>query len=194
MSSLELTMRVISAEARVALHHMRTGAMTDGDWTRLSRRMPDISAVPLCLQDDDCTSFSDLRAHARRPHARHGVRLISVDDLQHLLYGTRRLVSRCEEISEIIRSLGRTAKELQVPVMAVSILNGGPEQRLGKRPVLSDLRLRSPRGQRRPRHPHPPRRRLPARHPPRVGEAHLIVAKHREGPVATVSARFPTLN
>jgi replicative DNA helicase len=60
-------MRVISAEARVALHHMRTGAMTDGDWTRLSRRMPDISAVPLCLQDDGYTASA---TYARTPPAR----------------------------------------------------------------------------------------------------------------------------
>nr|AAZ23095.1 possible DNA helicase [Streptomyces fradiae] len=140
MRSLDLTMRVMSAEARIPLHHMRSGAMTDDDWTRLSRRMPDISAAPLFLQDDDYSSFSDLRAHARRLHARHGVRLIAVDDLQHLPYGTRRLASRYEEVSEIARGLKRMAKELQIPVIAVSTLNRGAEQRPDKRLLLSDLR------------------------------------------------------
>jgi replicative DNA helicase len=187
MRSLDLTMRVMSAEARIALHHMRSGAMTDDDWMRLSRRMPDISAAPLFLQDDDYGSFSDLRAHARRLHARHGVRLIAVDDLQHLPYGTRRLASRYEEVSEIARGLKRMAKELQIPVIAVSTLNRGPEQRPDKRPLLNDLRDSGALEDNADLVILIHREDAYQRDTPRAGEADLIVAKHREGPVATVT-------
>ncbi|MYZ34407.1 MULTISPECIES: replicative DNA helicase [unclassified Streptomyces] len=187
---IEVSMRLLAAESRVALHHMRSGTMTDEDWTRLARRMPEVTKAPLFVQDAQYTSFSDLRSHCRRMHARHGLRMVALDDLQHLAYGTRRLSSRYEEISEIARCLKHLAMELEIPIVAVSTLNRGPEQRVDKRPMVADLRdsgaiednadivILLHRGD------------AYEKDSPRAGEADLIVAKHRYGPTATITTAF----
>src|SRR5262249_47463519 len=139
MSRNEITMRLLSAEARVALHHMRTGQLGEDDWTRLARRMSEVVDAPLYIDDSPNMSMMEIRAKCRRLKQRHNLRLVIIDYLQ-LMSSPRRVENRQQEVSEMSRSLKLLAKELDVPVVAVSQLNRGPEQRNDKRPLLSDLR------------------------------------------------------
>jgi len=139
MSRNEITMRLLSAEARVPLHAMRTGQMGEDDWTRLARRMSEVVDAPLFIDDSPNMSLMEIRAKCRRLKQRHNLRLVIVDYLQ-LMSSPRRVENRQQEVSEMSRSLKLLAKELDVPVIAISQLNRGPEQRNDKRPLLSDLR------------------------------------------------------
>jgi replicative DNA helicase len=141
MGRNEIAMRLLSAEARVALHHMRSGSMTDDDWTRLARRMPDVSAAPLFIDDSPNLSMMEIRAKCRRLKQRNDLRLVVIDYLQLMQSGgSRRPESRQQEVSDMSRNLKLLAKELEVPVIALSQLNRGPEQRTDKKPMVSDLR------------------------------------------------------
>ncbi|MBF9068135.1 replicative DNA helicase [Streptacidiphilus sp. NEAU-YB345] len=141
MGRNEIAMRLLSAEARVALHHMRTGAMTDEDWTRLARRMQDLNDSPLYIDDSPNLSMMEIRAKCRRLKQRNDLRLVVIDYLQLMQNGgSRRAESRQQEVSEMSRNLKLLAKELELPVIALSQLNRGPEQRTDKRPMVSDLR------------------------------------------------------
>ncbi|MEV4975326.1 replicative DNA helicase [Streptomyces scopuliridis] len=186
----DVTLRVLAAEARVAVHHMRSGTMTDEDWTRLARRMPDVAAAPLYIQDDAYATFTDLRAHCRRLRAQQDVQMIAVDALHLLSYGTRPFTSRYEEISEISRCLKLLAMELEVPIVAVSTLNRGPEQRPDKRPMVSDLRDSGALEDNADIVILLHREDAYEKDSPRAGEADLIVAKHRFGPTATITVAF----
>ncbi|WP_217208932.1 replicative DNA helicase [Streptomyces sp. AC550_RSS872] len=186
----EVGMRLLSAEARVALHHMRSGTMTDEDWTRLARRMPEVSAAPIYIQDGAYSNIHDLRAHCRYLHSRKGVHLIVVDAVHLLTYGTRPLGSRYEEISEIARCLKLLAKELQIPIVAISTLNRGPEQRTDKKPMLNDLRDSGALEDNADLVILLHREDAYEKDSPRAGEADLIVAKHRHGPTATITVAF----
>jgi replicative DNA helicase len=139
MSRNEITMRLLSAEARVPLHAMRTGQMGEDDWTRLARRMSEVVDSPLFIDDSPNMSLMEIRAKCRRLKQRHNLRLVIVDYLQ-LMNSPKRVENRQQEVSEMSRSLKLLAKELDVPVVAISQLNRGPEQRNDKRPLLSDLR------------------------------------------------------
>ncbi|MFF7369855.1 replicative DNA helicase [Streptomyces tricolor] len=190
LNERDITRRILSAEARVALHHMRSGTMTDEDWTRLARRMPDVSAAPLYIQDTAYATFSDLRAHCRRLYARRDIRLIVVDALHLLNYGTRQLGSRYEEISEVSRCLKLLAKELNIPIVAVSTLNRNAELRHDKKPMLSDLRDSGALEDNADVVILIHREDHYEKESPRAGEADLIVAKHRDGPTATITVAF----
>ena len=139
MGRTEITMRLLSAEARVALHHMRTGKLTDDDWTKLARRMGEVSNAPLFIDDSPNMSMMEIRAKARRLKQRHDLKLVIIDYLQ-LMQSGKRVESRQQEVSEFSRALKLLAKELEVPVIAISQLNRGPEQRTDKKPMMSDLR------------------------------------------------------
>jgi replicative DNA helicase len=139
MSRNEITMRLLSAEARVALHTMRSGTMNDDDWTRLARRMSEVAEAPLFIDDSPNMSMMEIRAKCRRLKQRHDLRFVIVDYLQ-LMSSPKKTESRQQEVSEISRALKLLAKELEVPVIAISQLNRGPEQRQDKRPQVSDLR------------------------------------------------------
>jgi replicative DNA helicase len=139
MSKTEITMRLLSAEARVPLHHMRSGSMTDDDWARLARRMGEVAEAPLYIDDSPNLTMMEIRAKARRLKQRKDLRLIVIDYLQ-LMTGNKKAESRQQEVSELSRSLKLLAKELEVPVIAMSQLNRGAEQRTDKKPMLSDLR------------------------------------------------------
>jgi replicative DNA helicase len=139
MSKTEITMRLLSAEARVPLHHMRSGSMTDDDWARLARRMGEVAEAPLYIDDSPNLTMMEIRAKARRLKQRNELRLIVIDYLQ-LMSGNKKSESRQQEVSEISRALKLLAKELEVPVIAMSQLNRGAEQRTDKKPMLSDLR------------------------------------------------------
>jgi len=139
MTKTEITMRLLSAEARVPLHHMRAGTMSDDDWARLARRMGEVADAPLFIDDSPNLTMMEIRAKARRLKQRHGLKLVVVDYLQ-LMQGNKKAESRQQEVSELSRSLKLLAKELDCPVIAMSQLNRGPEQRQDKKPMLSDLR------------------------------------------------------
>ncbi|WP_328980055.1 replicative DNA helicase [Streptomyces canus] len=190
LERLDISRRILSAEARVALHHMRAGTLTDDDWTRLARRMPDVSAAPLFIQDSTYATFTDLRAHCRRLHAQRDIQLIAVDALHLLNHGTRQLGSRYEEISEVSRCLKLLAKELQIPIVAVSTLNRAAEQRVDKKPMLNDLRDSGALEDNADVVILIHREDAYEKDTPRAGEADLIVAKHRDGPTATLTVAF----
>ncbi|GAA3669745.1 hypothetical protein GCM10022224_037400 [Nonomuraea antimicrobica] len=139
MSRNEITMRLLSAEARVALHHMRSGMMGDDDWTRLARRMSEVAEAPLFIDDSPNMSMMEIRAKCRRLKQRNDLRFVIIDYLQ-LMSSPKKTESRQNEVSEISRAIKLLAKELEVPVIAISQLNRGPEQRTDKRPMVSDLR------------------------------------------------------
>lgn len=139
MSKVEIVMRLLSAEARVPLHVLRSGQLADDDWTKLARRMGEISSAPLFIDDTPNMTLMEIRAKARRLRQRHDLKLVVVDYLQ-LMSSPRRVESRQQEVAELSRGLKLLAKEIECPVIAVSQLNRGPEQRTDKRPQLSDLR------------------------------------------------------
>ncbi len=139
MSRNEIVMRLLSAEAQVPLQHMRSGNMTEGDWSKLASKMGTVSDAPLFIDDSPNMNLMEIRAKCRRLKQRHDLRLVVVDYLQ-LMSSGKRVESRQQEVSEFSRSLKLLAKELEVPVIAISQLNRGPEQRQDKRPMLADLR------------------------------------------------------
>lgn len=139
MSRNEITMRLLSAEAKVPLHHMRNGKMTDEDWARLARKMGEVSEAPLFIDDSPNLTMMEIRAKARRLKQRHDLKLIVIDYLQLMTSG-KKVESRQLEVSEFSRSIKLLAKELELPVIAICQLNRGSEQRSDKRPMASDLR------------------------------------------------------
>ncbi|GAS96630.1 replicative DNA helicase [Mycolicibacterium canariasense] len=139
MSKSEIVMRLLSAEANIKLGDMRSGRMNDDDWTRLARRMSEISEAPLYIDDSPNLTMMEIRAKARRLKKKADLQLIVVDYMQLMTSG-KKYESRQQEVSDFSRSLKLMAKELDVPVVAISQLNRGPEQRTDKRPQVSDLR------------------------------------------------------
>lgn len=189
MGRNEIVMRLLSAEARVPLHTMRSGLMTDDDWTRLARRMGEVANAPLFIDDSPNMSMMEIRAKARRLKQQHDLKLIVVDYLQ-LMSASGRVESRQQEVSEMSRSLKLLAKELEVPVVALSQLNRGPEQRTDKRPQVSDLRESGSIEQDADMVILLYREDVHDKESPRAGEADIIVAKHRNGPTADVTVAF----
>jgi replicative DNA helicase len=189
MGRNEIIMRLLSAEAQVPLHHMRSGTMSDSDWTRLAARMGVVSEAPLYIDDSPNMTLTEIRAKCRRLKQRHNLRMVVVDYLQLMTSG-KRVESRQQEVSEFSRSLKLLAKELDVPVIAISQLNRGPEQRTDKRPLLSDLRESGSLEQDADMVILLHREDAYERESPRAGEADFIIAKHRNGPTGTVGVAF----
>ncbi|MCM6777541.1 replicative DNA helicase [Nocardia sp. CDC159] len=186
MSRTEIVMRLLSAEAKIKLGDMRSGRMSDDDWTKLARRMSEISEAPLFVDDSPNMTMMEIRAKARRLKQRHDLRLVVVDYLQLMTSG-KKVESRQQEVSEFSRSLKLLAKELEVPVVAISQLNRGPEQRTDKRPMVSDLRESGSLEQDADMVILLHRPDAFERDDPRGGEADLILGKHRNGPTATIT-------
>jgi replicative DNA helicase len=189
MSRNEITMRLLSAEARVPLHAMRTGQLGEDDWTRLARRMSEVVDAPLFIDDSPNMSMVEIRSKCRRLKQRNDLKLVIVDYLQ-LMSSPRRVENRQQEVSELSRSLKLLAKELEVPVVALAQLNRGPELRSDKRPLLADLRESGSIEQDSDVVILLHREDAYEPESPRAGEADLIVAKHRNGPTATVTVAF----
>ncbi len=186
MSKSEIVMRLLSAEARIRLADMRAGRMSDDDWTRMARRMSEISEAPLFIDDSPNLTLMEIRAKARRLKQRNDLKLVILDYLQLMTSG-RKVESRQQEVSEFSRQIKLLAKELEVPVVAISQLNRGPEQRTDKRPMLSDLRESGSIEQDADMVILLHRPDAFERDDPRAGEADLILAKHRNGPTSTVT-------
>jgi replicative DNA helicase len=185
MSRSEITMRMLSAEARIGLNNIRSGQLSEEEWARLAKRMGEISAAPLFIDDSPNLSLMEIRAKARRLKQSHDLKLVVIDYLQLMTSG-KRVESRQQEVSEFSRNLKLLAKELNVPVIAISQLNRSPEQRADKRPMLSDLRESGSIEQ--------DADIVILLHrddlyegSSRSGEADLIVAKHRNGQTRTIT-------
>ena len=180
MSRSEITMRMLSAEARVALSSIRSGALSDDEWARLARRMGEISDAPLFIDDSANLSMMEIRAKARRLKQRHDLKLVVIDYLQ-LMSSGKKVENRQQEVSEFSRHLKLMAKELDIPVIAISQLNRSPEQRADKKPMLSDLRESGAIEQDADMVILLHREDLYDKQN-RSGEADLFVVKHRNGP------------
>ena len=189
MSSLEISQRLLSAEARVHLTKIRSGTVDADDWQRISRVTGVIDAAPLLIDDSATTNMRQIRAKCRAMKQREGLALVVVDYLQLMTSG-RKVESRQQEVSEFSRALKLLAKELEVPVIAVAQLNRGPELRQDKKPMLADLRESGSLEQDSDVVILIHREDIYEKESPRAGEADLIVAKHRNGATATVTVAF----
>ncbi|MDH6463532.1 replicative DNA helicase [Micromonospora sp. A200] len=186
MSKVEIVMRLLSAEARVPLHVLRSGQLSDDDWTKLARCMGEISEAPLFVDDTPSMNLMEIRAKARRLKQKHDLKMIVVDYLQ-LMTSPKRTESRQQEVADLSRGLKLLAKEVECPVIAVSQLNRGPEQRTDKRPQLSDLRESGSIEQDADVVILLHRDDYYDKESPRAGEADFIVAKHRNGPTDSIT-------
>jgi len=139
MSKEQLVLRMLCSDSRVDAHKLRTGRLQEKDWARLAKAYADLSASKVFIDDSSALSPLEMRAKCRRLRAEHGLGLVIVDYLQ-LVTGSGRAENRQQEISAISRSLKGLAKELAVPVVALSQLSRAPEARTDRRPQLSDLR------------------------------------------------------
>jgi replicative DNA helicase len=189
MARNEIVMRLMSAEAQIPLAHMRSGTMSDADWQKIARKTGSIMEAPLFIDDSPNMSMMEIRAKCRRLKQKHNLRLVIVDYLQ-LMSSGKRVESRQQEVAEFSRALKLLAKELEVPVIAISQLNRGPEQRQDKKPMMSDLRESGSLEQDADMVILLHREDAYEKESPRAGEADFIVAKHRNGPTATITVAF----
>ena len=139
MSKEQLVQRMLSSEANIELQKIRTGDLTEEDWIKLVQAATPLSQAPIFIDDTPAVSSMEIRSKARRLKLEHNLGLIVIDYLQ-LMSGRGRFESRQQEVSEISRSLKALARELNIPVVALSQLSRGPEARQDHRPMLSDLR------------------------------------------------------
>jgi replicative DNA helicase len=188
MSQAELWDRIVSAEAKVRIRDLKTPHTLQADhYDRITAALDRIDAGgPLIIDDTPTATPTHIRAKAGRIKARHGLDLIVVDYLQLMTSG-HRAENRQVEVSEFSRQLKILAKELEVPVIALSQLNRGPEQRHDKRPMLSDLRESGALEQDSDLVILIHRPDVYEDNSPRAGEADLILAKHRSGPTTTIT-------
>ncbi|MGW4805858.1 replicative DNA helicase [Kitasatospora sp. NPDC004272] len=192
MGRAEIVERLYSAEARVALHHIKAGTVKDADLERMARLTPAIMEAPLVIDDSQELTMMEIRSRARRIAQQYGgLDLVVVDYLQLMQSGgSRRAESRQQEVSDMSRQLKLMAKELECPVVALSQLNRGPEQRTDKRPMVSDLRESGAIEQDADIVILMHREDMHEKETPRAGEVELNVAKHRGGPQALITAAF----
>jgi replicative DNA helicase len=191
MSRSELINRTMSAEGRIALHHMRQqDCMNASDWESFAKAMPRVSAAPLTIDASPELTVMQIKAKCRRLKQRGGLDLVVIDYLQLLSSGLRRVENRQVEVATMSRNLKLMAKELQVPVVVLCQLNRGPEQRTDKRPVPSDLRESGSLEQDADIVILLHREDAHEKESPRAGEADFIVAKHRNGPTAIITTAF----
>jgi replicative DNA helicase len=189
MGRSEIAMRLMSAEAAVPLQAMRKGTLDRRDWASIAATRQRINEAPLYIDDSPNMTLVEIRAKCRRLKQRAGLKMVVIDYLQLMTSG-KRVESRQQEVSEFSRALKLLAKELQVPVVALSQLNRGPEQRADKKPALSDLRESGSLEQDADMVILLHREAAYEKENPRAGEADLIVAKHRNGPTETITVAF----
>lgn len=193
MSWMEIVQRLICAEARVDTQKIRTGRMGEAEWRRVSHAVGRLAEAPLYIDDTPSISMGEIRAKCRRLKAKHGLGLVVVDYLQ-LMTSTRRIENRVQEVSDISRNMKILAKELAVPVVAVSQLSRQPEQTGGqskpRRPRLADLRESGALEQDADVVMFVYREDYYDPQSEKKGEAEIIVEKHRNGPTDTINLAF----
>ncbi len=188
MSKEQLAQRMLSAEARIDAHRIRTGFLSDQEWRRLAEVAARLSEAPIYIDDTPNISIAEIRARSRRLKAEVNLGLIVVDYLQ-LVQLRRRVENKQQEVSEVSRSLKALARELDVPVVALSQLSRAVEQRQDRRPQLSDLRDSGAIEQDADLVAFIYREEV-YRSDADTGIAEIIIGKHRNGPVGTVKLRF----
>ena len=190
MSKEQLVTRLLCSEARVDASRLRTGHLVEGEWEKILRGAERLFDAKIFIDDTPAISVLEMRAKARRLRAEHGIGMIVVDYLQ-LMRGSGTPESRQQEISEISRSLKALAKELSVPVIALSQLNRGLESRTDKRPMMSDLRESGAIEQDADVIMFVYRDEVYKKDNPDVkGKAEIIIGKQRNGPIGTVELTF----
>ena len=191
MASEQLALRMLSSEARVDAHKLRTGFLPDNDWPKLVAAADTLSSAPIFIDETPAITVTEMRAKARRLKMEKGLELVLVDYLQ-LMRSRSNAERREQEISEISRSLKAMAKELQVPVVALSQLNRNVEARPNKRPQMADLRESGAIEQDADLIAFIYRDEVYNRSEdnPNKGIAEIIVAKQRNGPTGTVKLAF----
>ncbi|MDK7750373.1 replicative DNA helicase [Brevibacterium sp. UMB10442] len=191
MGRLELTTRLLSAESGIPLQKLRQGKLDDerGDWTTLANTMGKINDAPLFIDDSPNMALTEIRAKCRRLKQQHDLKMVVIDYLQLMTSG-KRVESRQQEVSEFSRSLKLLAKELEVPVIALSQLNRSSEQRNDKRPMVSDLRESGSIEQDADMVLLIHREDMYDKESPHAGEAIIMVAKHRNGPTGEITVAF----
>ncbi|WP_062077215.1 replicative DNA helicase [Demequina globuliformis] len=188
MSREEITKRMLSAEASVKLSKLTKGPMGPNDWERLAQTAARLAKAPLFIDDSPNMTLMEIRAKCRRLKQQHNLGLVVLDYLQ-LMSSGRKVESRQQEVSEFSRALKLLAKEIEVPVIAISQLNRGSEQRTEKKPMLSDMRESGAIEQDADIVILLHREDVYDRDN-RPGEADFIVAKHRAGPTDTIAVAF----
>ncbi|MDH3532083.1 MAG: replicative DNA helicase [Gammaproteobacteria bacterium] len=189
MPSQQLAFRMISSLGRVDQTHLRTGRFPDEDWSRINTAVQLMSEAPIFIDDTPGLSPTEIRARARRLQREHGLGLIVVDYLQLMsVPGSKE--NRATEISEISRSLKSLAKELSLPIIALSQLNRSVEQRTDKRPVMSDLRESGAIEQDADLIVFIYREEVYNQDTPRKGIADIAIAKQRNGPIGDFPLTF----
>jgi replicative DNA helicase len=192
MGATQLAMRMLGSVGKLNQHDLRTGRLQDDDWGRLTHALGKLHEAPIHIDESAALSAMDLRARSRRLHRQNsGLGLIVVDYLQLMSSNVGKVSeNRATEISEISRSLKALAKELQVPVVALSQLNRGLEQRPNKRPVMSDLRESGAIEQDADLILFIYRDEVYNSDSPDKGKAEIIIGKQRNGPIGKVELAF----
>ena len=189
MARNEIALKILSAEATLNLQDLRKGTLQDEQWGKIASTMGKLDSAPLYIDDSPNMSLMEIRAKCRRLKQKHDLKLVVLDYLQ-LMSSGKKVESRQQEVSEFSRALKLLAKELDVPVIALSQLNRGSEQRTDKRPMVSDLRESGSIEQDADMVILLHRDDVYDKESPRAGEADVIVAKHRNGPTKTIVVAF----
>ena len=189
MSRTELAMRILSAEGKISMGRLKKGDLDTEGWTNLATLQGRIDSASLFIDDSPNMTLMEIRAKCRRLKQRNDLKLVVLDYLQ-LMSSGKKVESRQQEVSEFSRSLKLLAKELDVPVIALSQLNRGSEQRTDKRPMVSDLRESGSIEQDADMVILLHREDMYNPDSERVGEADMIIAKHRGGPTRTIPLAF----
>ena len=189
MARNEIALKILSAEATLNLQDLRKGTLQDEQWGKIASTMGKLDSAPLFIDDSPNMSLMEIRAKCRRLKQKHDLKLVVLDYLQ-LMSSGKKVESRQQEVSEFSRALKLLAKELDVPVIALSQLNRGSEQRTDKRPMVSDLRESGSIEQDADMVILLHRDDVYDKESPRAGEADVIVAKHRNGPTKTIVVAF----
>ncbi len=190
MSKKQIVNRMLACEAGVSMEHIRSGNMTDQDWEKLVEALGPLSEAPIYIDDTGGITFSELRSKCRKLKIEHGLDLVMIDYLQLMSGSGRAGDNRQQEISEISRGLKMMARELDVPVIALSQLSRTLESRADHRPMMSDLRESGAIEQDadviiflyRDEYYHPDSEDK--------NIAEIIIGKQRNGPVGTVKLRY----
>jgi replicative DNA helicase len=189
MGRSEIAMRLLAAESSIPMQTLRKGNMEQRDWDKLAQVRGQIADAPLYIDDSPNMTLVEIRAKCRRLSQKVGLKMVVIDYLQLMTSG-KKVESRQQEVSEFSRALKLLAKELNVPVIALSQLNRGPEQRADKKPALADLRESGSLEQDADIVVLLHREDAYDREAPPTGEADLIVAKHRNGRQDTIKVSF----
>ena len=189
MGKSEIAMRLLSAEATMYLQDLRKGEIKDEQWGKIASTVGRLNDAPLFIDDSPNMSLMEIRAKCRRLKQRHDLKLVVLDYLQ-LMSSGKRVESRQQEVSEFSRALKLLAKELDVPVIALSQLNRGSEQRPDKRPQVSDLRESGSIEQDADMVILLHREEVYDKETERAGEADIIIGKNRSGPIKNITVAF----